>query len=57
MQKIGTKAVQLLKAKPGTHFVFAFNESLPIQTCKRHGVTIVVHGRNKKLNLKFVTRL
>lgn len=56
MVKIGIKTLRLLKAQPGSHFLFKYDEDIPVQTCKKYGVELRV-SRNKDLGLKFVTRV
>jgi hypothetical protein len=56
MIKVGDTTMKLLKAKPGSHFLFEYNSDIPIRTCKKYGVDLRVI-RNKALGLKFVTRL
>ena len=56
MVKVGNNTVRLLNAKPGSHFLFGYNEDVPVRTCKKYGVDLRVI-RNKELNLKVVTRI
>ena len=55
MVQVGNNTVRLLNAKPGSHFLFGYNEDVPVRTCKKYGVDLRVI-RNKELNLKVVTR-
>jgi hypothetical protein len=56
MIKVGNTTMKLLKAKPGSHFLFEYNTDLPIRTCRKYGVELRI-TRNKALGLKLVTRL
>jgi hypothetical protein len=56
MIKVGDTTMKLLRAKPGSHFLFKYNTDLPIRTCRKYGVELHI-TRNKTLGLKFVTRL
>lgn len=42
MLNVGEKTARLMMAKPGSFFVFAKKEDVPIRTCKKFGVNLVI---------------
>jgi hypothetical protein len=56
MVKIGSNTARLIKATPGTNFIFAAKENVPYNTCKKYGVTLRSTDC-KALGIKIVTRL
>lgn len=56
MIQIGTNTARLIRAKPGTNFIFQAKENVPYNTCKKHGVTLR-SIECKDLGIKIVTRI
>lgn len=42
MLNVGEKTARLMMAKPGSFFVFAKNEDIPIRTCRKFGVELLI---------------
>jgi hypothetical protein len=42
MLNVGEKTARLMMAKPGSFFVFGKNEDVPIRTCKKFGISLLV---------------
>lgn len=56
MVKIGPTTARLIKAAPGTNFIFEAKENVPYNTCKKYGVTLR-STELKDLGIKIVTRV
>jgi hypothetical protein len=56
MIQIGATTARLIKAKPGTNFIFQSKENVPYNTCKKYGVTLR-STECKDLGIKIVTRV
>ena len=56
MVKIGSTTARLIKAAPGTNFIFESKENVPYNTCKKYGVTLR-SAECKDLGIKIVTRV
>jgi hypothetical protein len=56
MVKIGSNTARLIKAAPGTNFIFESKENVPYNTCKKYGVTLR-STECKNLGIKIVTRV
>lgn len=56
MIQIGATTARLIKAKPGTNFIFQSKENVPYNTCKKYGVTLR-STECKDLGIKIVTRM
>jgi hypothetical protein len=56
MVKIGPTTARLIKAKPGTNFIFDAKENVPYNTCKKYNVTLR-STELKDLGIKIVTRV
>jgi hypothetical protein len=42
MLNVGEKTARLMMAKPGSFFIFPKKEDVPLRTCKKFGVELVV---------------
>jgi hypothetical protein len=56
MVKIGATTARLIKAAPGSNFIFGAKENVPYNTCKKYGVTLR-STECKSLGIKIVTRV
>ena len=56
MSNVGEKTARLMMSKPGTFFVFEKKEDIPVRTCKKFGIELMIKPI-QNTNFKLVKRI